>query len=140
MTTIQWQDSYSTGNDRIDREHQLMFEIVSQLRSAMENGESMAVITQRLETLSQHTIAHFAHEEALMQSRRYPGYDRHKQSHDNLIKKLDKLLRNLQTNDQLDLRELTNFLADWLGHHIKGEDWKMIVFFHKQSLYLDPAV
>lgn len=129
MTKVEWCDRYYIGNDRIDREHQAMFELVNSLQRAIDCGESMAVLGAMLEVMAQHTIAHFQHEESLMRSHSYPGYTRHKQCHDRLIQKVTKLINEFQQGEAIAMQGLTNFLADWLKHHIKGEDQKMIAFF-----------
>lgn len=129
MTKVEWCDQYYIGNDRIDREHQAMFELVNSLQRAIDGGESIAALESMLEVMAQHTIAHFQHEESLMRSHSYPGYARHKQCHDRLIQKITKLIQEFQQGEAIAMQGLTDFLGDWLKHHIKGEDQKMIAFF-----------
>ena len=129
MTKVEWCDQYYIGNERIDREHQAMFELVNSLQRAIDDGESMQVLESMLEVMAQHTIAHFQHEESLMRDHDYPGYTRHKQCHDRLIQKVAKLIKEFQEGEAIAMQSLTKFLADWLKHHIKGEDQKMILFF-----------
>ncbi|MEI6065040.1 MAG: hemerythrin domain-containing protein, partial [Pseudanabaena sp. ELA748] len=59
----------------------------------------------------------------------YPDYDRHKQTHDHLLSKVDNLLLKFRDRDtRVITTEITQFLVEWLAHHIKGEDQKMIQF------------
>lgn len=132
-----WLPDYATGNDAIDREHQALFVMVNHLQRAITEGEATSQLKTRLDRLAQETIAHFQHEEALMVAQQYPGFDRHKQSHDNLLAKVGKLVQGFEPSEgtyRADLiQELVRFLSDWLAHHIKGEDHKMAVFFWNRS-------
>lgn len=130
---VVWRDSYCTGNHRIDREHQAMFALVNTIQAALERGESMLVLCGLLDQLAQQSSAHFSNEEALMLRLDYPGYDRHKQIHDSLVKKVKNLLADMQECEVFKISDLVMFLAEWLSHHIKGEDQKMAMFF-KQHL------
>ncbi|MCX5934198.1 MAG: hemerythrin domain-containing protein, partial [Pseudanabaena sp. LacPavin_0818_WC45_MAG_42_6] len=83
--------------------------------------------------LANHTIEHFQTEESLMMRVDYPDYDRHKQTHDCLLSKVDNLLLKFRDrNTEAVTTEITQFLTEWLAHHIKGEDKKMIQFFQNQ--------
>jgi hemerythrin len=63
----------------------------------------------------------------------YPEYKRHKQIHDRLASKVFTLIKKFHDHDHNITTEVTQFLAEWLSHHIKGEDQKMIQFFQKNS-------
>ncbi|MBD2464850.1 hemerythrin family protein [Oscillatoria sp. FACHB-1407] len=127
-----WLDEYCTGNVQVDREHQVLFYIVNSLHEAMMQRATLPIIEDLLRTLATHTIRHFQSEEELMQTHRYPGYDRHKLSHERLKTKVIALVQKFHEQGDGAIDELTGFLAEWLVHHIKGEDQKMIQFFHEQ--------
>jgi hemerythrin len=42
------------------------------------------------------------------------------------------LLKFRDRNTEAVTTEITQFLTEWLAHHIKGEDKKMIQFFQNQ--------
>jgi hemerythrin len=125
-----WQQEYHTGNTQVDRQHQQIFEIVNALHDAVVTRKNVYTIQELLECLANHTIEHFQTEEALMMAVDYPEYDRHKQTHDHLLSKVDNLLLKFRDrNTAAVTTEITQFLTEWLAHHIKGEDQKMIQFF-----------
>lgn len=132
MIKVEWSDHFCIGDDRVDQEHQDIFELVNELQSAIDRQESMDKLAMMLEQLAEHTIAHFQHEESLMQDHAYPGLDRHKHCHDRLIQKVTKLMQQFQAGETGAIQNLMNFLADWLRHHIKGEDQKMIQFMQQK--------
>ncbi|MEA5486260.1 MULTISPECIES: bacteriohemerythrin [Pseudanabaena] len=128
-----WQQEYNTGNSQVDGQHQQLFEIVNALHDAVVARQNIYTIQELLEALANHTIEHFQTEEALMMAVNYPDYDRHKHTHDYLLSKVDRLLLKFRDrNTEAVTTELTQFLTEWLTHHIKGEDQKMIQFFQNQ--------
>jgi len=129
MSIACWRNEYCTKNQQIDHEHQELFQIVNRLHDAMLRREDQSVLKGILETLAIHTIEHFQTEEAMMQSHHYPGYGRHKQAHDGLKVKVALLLQKFDHSETAITVGLTSFLTEWLVHHIKGEDQKMIQFF-----------
>lgn len=125
-----WQQEYHTGNIQVDGQHQQIFEIVNALHDAVVTRKNVYTIQELLECLANHTIEHFQTEEALMMAVDYPEYDRHKQTHDHLLSKVDNLLLKFRDRNTAAVTpEITQFLTEWLAHHIKGEDQKMIQFF-----------
>ena len=127
-----WQETYRTGDDRIDQDHKVLFELVTSLQAAIQASASSAHLKMLLQVISEHTAEHFQHEEALMLKYRYDGYSRHKQVHDQLLKKVSRLLSQFEQSDILLIENLTNFLTEWLAHHIRGEDQNMIDFLRKR--------
>lgn len=130
MPLAHWRDEYLTGDARIDQEHQTLFTLVNQLDEAIATAAPQSDLHQILSTIAAHTVKHFQHEELLMKSLEYPGYRRHKQVHDNLLAKLTALLTRFDQPNAALADDLTAFLAEWLAHHIRGEDQSMIRFFH----------
>ena len=124
-----WQQEYVTGNLQVDTQHQQIFEIVNDLHDAVVTGKHFSVTQELFGYLANHTIEHFQTEEALMMAVDYPDYDRHKQTHEHLLSKVDNLLLKFRDRDTTVITtEITQFLVEWLAHHIKGEDRKMIQF------------
>ena len=128
-----WQQEYNTGNLQVDGQHQQLFEIVNALHDAVVTRKNVYTMQELLEALANNTTEHFQTEEALMMRVDYPDYDRHKQTHDCLLSKVDNLLLKFRDrNTEAVTTEITQFLTEWLAHHIKGEDKKMIQFFQNQ--------
>ncbi|MBL1178199.1 bacteriohemerythrin [Pantanalinema sp. GBBB05] len=133
MTIAVWKTEYLTGDLHVDQEHQELFEMVNSLHDAILRAAPYSVVQEIFADLASHTVKHFQTEERLMQVSNYPGCDRHKQSHDGLVSKVKTLSQQLD-NQTLPLSiRLTEFLAEWLAHHIQGEDQNMIRFFREQT-------
>lgn len=132
LTIAHWRDDYNTGDARIDQEHQALFELVNTLHDAIQHAASLPHLAALVATMADHTVEHFRHEEALMQAYGYPGYDRHKQVHNNLLAKVTALLTKLRAGEDVVGSDLTGFLTEWLAHHIRGEDQSMIRFLQSR--------
>jgi hemerythrin len=133
MSIAVWKTEYLTGNLQVDQEHQQLFEIVNTLHGAILQKANYSELQSIFNHMASHTVAHFQSEESLMLAKNYPGFDRHKQAHDGLLTKVKTLLQQLDQQDLPPSVKLTEFLTEWLAHHIKGEDQKMIQFFRQQA-------
>jgi hemerythrin len=133
MPIAYWQDEYCTGNQQVDQEHQQLFELVNSLHDAMLQEADHQTLKEILSQLASHTIQHFQTEEDLMKANHYPGYDLHQQIHDGLKIKVANLLQKFAEQKISISVELTEFLTEWLAHHIRGEDQKMIRFFRDKT-------
>ncbi|WP_217360039.1 bacteriohemerythrin [Anabaena sp. UHCC 0253] len=124
----QWRPEYETGNDIIDEQHKSLFSTINALNSAMLEGQGEALLGKTLDSLKDYTTVHFDTEEKFMLDHKYPDYVEHKQKHEALKAKV----LSFEKKNYDDLSKLTNavshFLTDWLIHHIKDEDKKMISF------------
>lgn len=124
----QWRPEYETGNDIIDEQHKSLFSTINALNSAMLEGQGEALLEKTLDSLKDYTTVHFDTEEKFMLDHKYPDYIGHKQKHEALKAKV----LSFEKKNYDDLSKLTNavshFLTDWLIHHIKDEDKKMILF------------
>jgi len=134
MSIAIWQASYGTGDRQVDREHQELFAQVNALHEAMLAGADLSRLRSLLASLAEHTVTHFDSEEALMQATHYPHYARHKQTHDKLKAKVLRLTADLAGDRPVLPETLTQFLAEWLAHHIRGEDQQMIAFFQSRGV------
>jgi len=135
-----WQPEYETGNLEIDGQHQELFAIVNSLHDAVVTKQEFDKIQVTLNLLANHTIEHFQTEEELMIAGNYPEYDRHKRTHDRLTSKVFTLIQKFHDRDETITTEVTQFLSEWLSHHIKGEDRKMIQFFQNNILPVSPEL
>lgn len=131
-----WSEDYKTGFPIIDQQHQAMFQLVSDLQTAMVEAASPTTLKTLLQALLKDTIAHFTLEEDLMQEHCYPSYEQHKQIHDRLTHKISNVLARLEAEEDAASvnSELSHFLHQWLVHHIKGQDRKMIQFFRERNI------
>ncbi len=131
MPLAYWRDDYNTGYETIDQQHQHLFAIINALHDAMLKGHGADLLKDTLDTLFEYTLEHFQTEEALMVAHHYPNYAAHVQRHEELKQQVVTMRQKFAANMPLLSKEVSQFLADWLIHHIKDEDQQVIRFFRQ---------
>jgi diguanylate cyclase (GGDEF)-like protein/hemerythrin-like metal-binding protein len=117
-----WHQSYVSGNETIDREHQSLFDVANKLLDAILSkrpaDEVSAIVNQLVRDVNQH----FTDEEAELAAAGYPLLAEHAATHRALADKAALLMDRFQ-NNSLDVGELFQFLAhDLIARHILSGD------------------
>lgn len=125
-----WKDEYRTGIDKIDGQHQLLFEKIENLLEIARSGDeekSRKEALKLLDFLVDYTIFHFETEESLLRDRGYRSYAEHIKIHEdfkNTILAYKKLLsRRFSTKT---LKKFIGVLITWLVNHVCVCDRKII--------------
>lgn len=119
-----WDNKYSIGIAEMDRQHKVLFNIITDLHNAMMQGKASAKNGEILKKLVEYTRSHFAAEEALMSKAGYTEVSQHRLQHIGLMKQVDDyVVRHLKGELALNV-QLMNFLCDWLITHIQESDRK----------------
>jgi hemerythrin-like metal-binding protein len=83
MATIAtWSNTFASGIDEIDAQHEAIFEALDAFFVAVKTGRGEAVLRETLGFLQRYSEEHFAEEEALMEELRYPWELEHKRQPD----------------------------------------------------------
>ena len=133
MSIFSWKQEYTLGHSEIDNQHKKLFELAEELHTAMVGGKGKQVLAQTLSNLIIYTQKHFAMEERLMQTHRYPDYLKHKAEHDALTARVLGFQKEFASNRAALSIDLLHFLKDWLAHHIGDVDRKVAVFFRSKA-------
>jgi hemerythrin len=107
-----------------DAQHQMLFEILDDLREPSSGAD----VVHRLK---QYTETHFALEEQYMRLLDFPGIDAHTKAHDQFRAELDELVEELPEAEFLDL--VSTFLTEWLTRHVFGIDTELEAFILQSS-------
>lgn len=113
------------GVPEIDDEHKRLFELISEVDSAVKSNEdSLFTAKGLIAELKQYALNHFAHEEAYMEKIDDPELARQKKEHAMFIEKVDSypLAAVTEESAQDTILELLEFLSKWLMGHILGSD------------------
>jgi hemerythrin len=119
---ISWTDKLSVTVGSIDQQHKQLVQMVNELNAAIGEGKADAVIGDILKRLINYTASHFAHEENLMRSHSYPGYDKHHKEHETLVAKVLDLQKKFESGQARMNIEVMMFLKNWLTNHIQVSD------------------
>jgi hemerythrin-like metal-binding protein len=86
-----------------------------------------------VKALAKYTVEHFRTEEALMEKLNYPEMAVHKAAHEELLTKVTDLIAGVESGKVTLPLTLGRFLADWISHHIRGNDLQMIRWVRAQT-------
>jgi hemerythrin len=103
---IQWDESYKTGDDKLDEQHKIWITFYNQLDEAMK-GKSWQDVrqtkTEVLKKMIEYVDYHFNYEEEFMRSIGYEEVEKHWRIHRNFRDKIYRLFR-----DHLDGKPVLN--------------------------------
>ena len=82
---VEWSDDLSVGIEEIDSQHKVLVDLVNQMHEAIHQRHGSDVVIDILNQLTDYTRIHFAVEESLMRILNYPGYEDHRDVHEELV-------------------------------------------------------
>ena len=126
MYTVAWNKRYEIGVDFIDKEHKQLFATMSKLLTLGEDKEKQEwVCKEGIKYIKNHTLEHFDHEEAYMESIEYSDYEIHKRLHDNFrnytLPALEKELEETGYSTE-SIRHFLGVCIGWVVSHTQTED------------------
>ena len=124
MPIMNWDNSLDIGVKAMNDEHHGLLDIMNQIYDAHAGGKQGATINALVAKLGEACTAHFAHEEAYMQRIGYPGFNKHKALHTNLLTRYGAFAAQIRAGGGLASDAFFQFLKFWLSSHIKGFDTK----------------
>jgi len=122
MALLTWNKSYSVGVQALDSQHTVLFGLLNDLHAAMMKGQAQSLTGPLLRKLADYTRSHFAAEEQMMASARYPGLTDHRAKHRDLIRQVEEFSGRFEKGEIALNLHLMNFLRDWLMNHIQKTD------------------
>ena len=121
MESLEWQDSWSVGNETLDTDHKQLVQIINRVSHLQDSGEDAVWVLNDLKGYSKY---HFDREEKLMEAANIPGLVAHKKKHAMFVEWLGSLQRtiNLPEAHFVVFNVANDYLRDWLKNHILHTD------------------
>ena len=117
-----WKDSFCSGNDLIDSQHQSLFRVANELLDASLLSRSSDEISGIIATLIKDISQHFVDEERILRDIEFPGLSKQKKEHSDLFAKCAKILDKYNASE-LAVGDVFQFLAyDVVMLHMLGSD------------------
>lgn len=123
MSEFIWQQHYLIGNQRVDQQHQQLFDLANQL----VQSKNQADLAENAADLYQHVKEHFECEEAFMMAYDYPGFGTHAATHALMLDKLADVRAKIDKHEWK-TQDVLVFMRQWISH-ILDEDEAFNVFF-----------
>lgn len=124
MKKIIWKDEYNLGIEKVDRQHQHMFEIINKINAWSGSPVDMELVSDTIREMANYAKEHFTDEEMLMQQHGYPNLEAHKKEHNYFINTTAEFAVNFMDNKDISIDEIAEFLSIWLTNHILKTDMK----------------
>lgn len=124
---MEWSEKYATGIPQIDDQHRMLFRMVSDFRSALDEGQGGRVYGNLLQSLDLYARSHFRFEEGCMVKYACPVADSNRAAHRDFVDSLSRYHKKFATSgfSPADGRELVDHLDLWLDNHIGRVDTQL---------------
>jgi len=124
---IAWDDMLKIGDEKVDAQHKMLFDLLSVLVNQCIDGSSKEMLQDTLDFLVNYTVQHFYDEESLQVRQNYPGYGKHKQMHDDFKQTVGDLIRRFVKDGSSEALcdDVNKIVIRWLVGHIQQEDKKI---------------
>lgn len=114
-----------TRNELIDSQHRELIDRINKLLDSCEDSDAKLAAIKTLDYLSDYTVFHFGAEEELQKEIEYPGYEAHKEQHENFkktISELDEMLQEEEGPSPAFVKKVEENVIKWFYTHIEGFD------------------
>jgi hemerythrin len=137
---VEWDDRYSVGIPLIDSQHKKLIELTNSLYNACVEGTEAASDNFRsaIHDMVDYVKYHFAAEERLLETSKYPGAAAHKKEHESFVIKVLQDVRAFEDGKKFVPNIFVRYLKDWILAHIAVEDKKYAEYvfsLKKQKLF-----
>ncbi len=127
---IAWHEDLSVGVVEIDNQHKELIRRKQYLDAAIAHGRGAEELDKLVRFLEVYVVVHFELEEFYMNQYAYPRYQAHRDVHRDFISQFFAFKATMEkqgTTDEI-VRQVGNFISDWLGKHILQEDQELGAF------------
>lgn len=124
MKSLKWSNKLSVGHPVIDAQHKKLIEMITALDS--EDANKSDAITRMIDYVSEH----FTTEERLMAEAGYPDLEAHRRVHVTFVRQAVQYAHQERLYS-LTIKEMRDYLQDWLFDHIMGVDQDYVPFLQK---------
>ena len=125
MESLEWTSEMVIGNEKVDRQHHHLVDLVNEFLDAIRTGRSREDLEKVFNELAFYTQTHFNDEEELFKETAYPHTDEHIQEHKDLIAQVVKLKEEYISGKKFISLSVFQFLRKWLRDHILETDKKL---------------
>jgi len=135
-----WKDNYELGVPQIDAQHKELFKRVESFLQVLRSGDSwdekVLKVNETLEFMKRYVVEHFRDEEEYQKSIDYPGYEAHKQIHNDMVNYVVEFSKQYEqsNNDEQLIQQFGGKLLAWLINHVAAEDQRIAHYAIKKGV------
>lgn len=113
---------YHLGCRVLDRDHEIMLNLVEQLRAAIAGRRARQTLDRIFMELKAYFDAHFENEDELMEVSRFSERRPHQEEHERIRREIHAVAAALDDGERAAARLALLTLHDWMDSHIGGTD------------------
>ncbi len=127
-----WKDRYRIGVERIDEQHQELFqrveEFIKTTNDSQKNWEDkIEKVKETMHFMGEYVHYHFDDEEKLQEELDYPNLGEHKKAHEKFKKGIEEYIEKLEKENYSEelVQEFGGKIMTWLIMHVGDVDQKI---------------
>jgi diguanylate cyclase (GGDEF)-like protein/hemerythrin-like metal-binding protein/PAS domain S-box-containing protein len=129
LKTFIWNQSYVTGLETVDEQHQYLVDLINHFGEQVSTGQAPDADALRatFNSLAEYAVFHFGEEERLMVSAGIDArhFESHRAEHRRFLNDVTEIRKNSARGGSDADDSLLSFLVHWLTYHILGYDQLM---------------
>ena len=130
----QWKEEYNTGVKFMDEQHRYFFNIISSLKSSIDQAQCMASASLIFFSLVHYAEHFLIQEEIYFMEAKFPGLQDHKNLHAGFIQRIIKFQEDFENDVIHTCKSLLPFLDEWFDSHILKYDKEAVDFLKEKGL------
>jgi len=139
---ILWDDSFNTGIEEIDEQHQKAIKIANELHNAVVENADKNIIISLIEKLDFYVNSHFETEENYMEKYNFENILEHQKAHEYFKDTYEQIRYSYFYVGNKELPDyklvntyalhLSSILIDWLNFHLQTYDKDFLIFIRSK--------
>jgi hemerythrin len=134
MLSFMWKSRYSVGVRELDEQHQTIMRGLNELHEVIMCGKVTEAVAPLINSLVSLAREHFALEESLMESTRFPGLADHRAKHQALSSKVGEFIARQELGDPAAFSQFMYFLREWITRHMEKEDREYVPWLAEHGI------
>jgi len=127
--SIPWDAKFETGIAEVDFEHKELVHLLNLALERLATDDTQEFAVDVLAEIDAKISAHFALEEKVMRTAKYPGFATHKADHERLLDEIQVIQDSCHPGSNTGIvDEVSMRLIAWFGDHFRSEDAKFHAF------------
>ena len=119
-------ESYKLGHSLIDSQHELLFGLIADLESKIQDDRGRSVLADLLERLYSYAALHFDTEDRLMTETAYPDTANHRAEHERVLAGVKRLDGAYRSGVPSAPEDALRFMQAWATEHIPTADRRLL--------------
>jgi hemerythrin len=129
-----WTEAYSVHIARLDKQHQRLFELMSELDAGLRSGQAASRLDQIMNSLVGNAFAHFVTEESLMEKHGFPELAEHQAAHAAFREEIAGFMIDQKLRSGIPV-DILFYTQSWMKQHVLNFDKKYVAYLNERGVH-----